>query len=817
MGALWQDLRYGLRMLAKRPGFTAVAVLTLALGIGATSAIFSAVYGVLLRPLPYPQPDQIVELREVSAQGQPMNFADPNFEDLRSQSRALVAVAEYRAGVQSVSGGSEPRRTMVASVSRDFFSVMGVEPIAGRAFAAQDQHVGAAPVALLSDGYWKQYLGDIAEFSTVKLNIENRPYSVIGVLPPGFRFPFDSDIWVPRELSKSLPSRSAHNWRVVGRLRDGIPPAQARAELSGIARQLKQQYGQDTMMTDVAVSPLRDALTAEVRPALLTLLGAVGFLLLVACANVANLLLAQAAARERELSIRAALGAGRGRLVRQFLTEALLLSVAGGGLGVLAAFWGVDTLVALAPPNLPRLEDVSINLPVLLFALAVSVWVAAGLGISTALRAAPGNLQGALVERGQGQAGTPGSQRLGRLIVAGQLAITLVLLVGAGLLGRSLLRVLSVDPGFRTEHILTMDLSLPGAYEEAAKVPRVQFLNALFAQLRTIPGVKEVGGTGRLPLTPFLSNGTYIAMSPNERLPSLGQELEQLFHDPTRTGYADYCPASEGYFRALGIPLLRGRLFDDRDTLEAPHVALVSQSLARQKWPKQDPLGQTIEFGNMDGDLRLLTVVGVVGDVREETLEAPAPPTIYVNYRQRPQATFRWTVVLRTDVAPAAVLRAAQEVVRKLDPNIPPSSGTFTQVVSASLKARRFNLTLVGAFALAALLLAVAGIYGVTAYSVARRTHEIGVRMALGARAGDVLRLVLGEGLLTVAAGVAVGTGGSFVLTRAIQSLLFGVGANDPVTFAGVALLLTLVALAASYIPARRATKVDPMVALRHQ
>ena len=532
---------------------------------------------------------------------------------------------------------------------------------------------------------------------------------------------------------------------------------------------------------------------------------------------MANLLLAQAAARERELSIRAALGAGRGRLVRQFLTEALLLSVTGGGLGVLAAFWGVDTLVALAPPNLPRLQDVSINLPVLLFALAVSVLVAAGLGISTALRAASGNLQGALVERGQGHAGTPGSQRLGRLIVAGQLAITLVLLVGAGLLARSLLRVLSVDPGFRTEHILTMDLALPGAYEEPTKVPRVQFLNALFAQLRTIPGVQEVGGTGRLPLTPFLSNGTYIVMNPNERLPSPSQELEQLFHDPTRTGNAEYCPVSEGYFRALGIPLLRGRLFDDRDTLESPHVALVSQSLARQKWPQQDPLGQTIEFGNMDGDLRLLTVVGVVGDVREETLEAPAPPTIYVNYRQRPQATFRWTVVLRTDVAPAAVLRAAQEMVRKLDPNIPPSSGTFTQVVSASLKARRFNLTLVGVFALAALLLAVAGIYGVTAYSVARRTHELGVRMALGARAGDVLRLVLGQGLLTVAAGVAVGTGGSFVLTRAIQSLLFGVGANDPLTFAGVTLLLTLVALLATYVPARRASRLDPMVALRHE
>ncbi len=780
MGTLLQDLRYGLRMLAKNPGFTAVAVLTLALGIGATSAIFTVVYGVLLR------------LGRFRTEAHDGGFGLPRF----------------------------------------LFS-NGVEPVLGRGFAAQDQHVGAAPVALLSYGYWKQYLGGTADFSTVNLNIENWPCSIIGVLPPGFRFPFDSDIWLPRELSERLPSRTAHNWHVVGRLRNGVPPAQARAELSGIARRLKQQYGQETMMTDVAVSPLRDALTRQVRPALLILLSAVGFLLLVACANVANLLLAQAAARERELTIRAALGAGRWRLVRQFLAEALLLSVTGGVLGVIAALWGVDALVALAPANLPRLEDVSINLPVLVFAFGVSVLVAAGLGIFTALRAASGNLQGALVERGQGYAGTLGSHRLGRLIVAGQLAITLVLLVGAGLLGRSLLRVLSIDPGFRIEHVLTMDLAPPGAYQEAAKVPRVQFLNALFAQLRTIPGVQEVGGTGRLPLTPFLSNGTYIVMNPNERLarsigelgrmneherlPHLIQELNQLFHDSTRTGYAEYCPASAGYFRAIGIPLLRGRLFDDRDTLDAPHVALISQSLARQKWPNQDPLGQTIEFGNMDGDLRLLTIVGVVGDVHEDGLEAPAPPTIYVSYRQRPQATGRFTVVLRTNVEPAVVLRAAREIVRNLDPNVPPSFGTLAQVVSASLKARRFNLTLVGAFALTALLLAVAGIYGVTAYSVARRTHELGIRIALGARAGDVLRLVLGQGLLTAAAGLAIGIGGSFVLTRTIQSLLFGVGANDPVTFAGVALLLTLVTLLACYIPARRATKVDPMVALRYE
>jgi predicted permease len=652
----------------------------------------------------------------------------------------------------------------------------------------------------------------------MKLTIEDKACSIVGVLPPGFRFPSDSDIWVPREVWwERLPSRTAHNWHVVARLREGIPLAQARAELSGIAQRLKQQYGQDTMMTDVAVSPLRNALTSNVRPALLVLLGAVGFLLLVACANVVNLLLAQAAARERELAIRSALGAGRKRLVRQFLTEALLLSLTGGALGILAALWGVDALVAMAPSNLPRLQDVAINLPVLFFAFALSVLVASGLGIFTALRATSGDVQGALAERGQGHAITRRGQRLSRVIVAAQIAITLVLLAGAGLLGRSLLRVLAIDPGFRTEHIMTMDLAMPFAEKDTEKVQRVAFLSELFSRLRAVPGVLEVGGVNGLPLTTGLADGIYVLMNPQEKLPTSMEDLGRLFHDSTRTGDADYCVASEGYFHALGIPLRRGRLFDERDTMDAPHVALISQSLAREKWPNMDPLGRTIEFGNMDGDLRLLTVVGVVGDVREDSLEARPRPTIYVNYRQRPQATGSFTLVLRTEADPAVVFSAAREIVRDLDPNVPPSFNTFTEVFSASLKTRRFNLTLVGVFAATALLLAVAGIYGVMAYSVARRTHEMGVRIALGAGAPDVLRLVLSQAMLTTVVGVVVGIAGSFVLTRAMQSLLFGVSATDPVTLAGVVLLLGFAALLASYIPAHRATKVDPMEALRYE
>jgi len=833
MAALLQDLRYGLRMLAKNPGFTAVAVITLGLGIGANAAIFSVVYGVLLRPLPHPKPQQILEIREASAKGNPMNFTDPNFEDLRSQNRSLQGMAEYGTRTQSVSGGSEPTRAVVAAVSSDFFQVMGVQPVLGRGFAAEDQHLGAAPVALISHGLWRQHLGGIADLSKIKLTFGDKSYSIVGVLPAGFRFPSDSDLWVPRELVERLPSRSAHNWNVVARLRDGVTLAQARADLSTVAHRLKQQFGADIDMTDVSVLPLRESLTGSVRSALLILLGAVGFLLLVGCANVANLMLAQAVVRQRELAIRAALGAGRGRLVRQFLAESSLLSFVGSALGVIAAQWGVDALVMLAPRNLPRLGEVSINLAVLFFLLGVSVLVAVGLGVLTAVRATSGDLQAALAEGGRGQGGSLGGQRLGRVIVAGQLAITLVLLVGAGLLGRSLIRVLSIDPGFRTEHIVTMNLALPLAYQERDRAPRARFLDELFARLRTIPGVLEVGGTGRLPLTPMLSDGTYIVMNPQENLaraiqelertdpqkrpPRLIHELEGLFHDSTRTGYAAYCPVSEGYFRALGIPLVRGRLFDDRDSMDAPHVALISQSVARERWPNQDPLGQTIEFGNMDGDLRLLTIVGIVGDARTDSLETSPSPTIYVNYRQRPQATGRFSVVLRMDGEPARVLPVMREIVRNLDPNVPPSFNTFTKVFSDSLSARRFNLTLVGVFAATALLLAVAGIYGVMAYSVERRTQELGVRMALGACRGDILRLVLGQAMSTAAIGVAAGIGGSFALTRTMQSLLFGTSAIDPITFAGVTLLLSVVALLASYIPARRATKVDPIVALRYE
>jgi putative ABC transport system permease protein len=816
METLIRDLRYGWRVLGKSRGFAVIAILTLALGIGATTAIFSVVYGVLLRPLPYDKPDQIVRLWELNGIRHPVNFTDPNFDDIAAQNHSFDGLAEYGDGTESISGGFEPARVPMASVSKQFFQLMHISPVLGRGFTSDEQHFGAAPAALVSYGFWREVLRGNRDLSSIKLNVEGKAVSVVGVLPAGFRFPEDAEIWVPRELYEHYSSRTAHNWRVIGRLREGVTPEKAHAELATIAHAIKQQFGQDADITDVAILRLQDALTSSVRSALLILLGAVAFLLLIACANVGNLLLAQAASRSRELALRTAIGADRGRLVRQFLTEALLLSLAGGLAGVLAAQWGVAALVRLAPPDLPLGAGVSVSLPVLGFAFGLSVLIAIALGVGHALQATSANVQQALAEHGRSQTVSSSSQRLGRIIVGGQIAITIVLLTGAGLLGRSLLRVLAVDPGFRTENIVTMDMALPPTDQDADKVQRVQFLDNLFDKLRAIPGVLEAGGAGGLPLADDLSDGTFVEMTPDEQPPKNMEVFETWSHNAQRTGYADYDATSAGYFRTLGIPLIRGRWFDDRDTIDAPHVALVNQELVKQEWPNQDAIGRTIEFGNMDGDLRPLTIVGVVGDVRQN-LEVPPRPTVYVDYRQRPQSTGHFTAVMMAQADPAPVISAARQIVRQLDPTVPPAFDTFAQVFSGSLKTRRFNLTLVGVFAGTALLLAMTGLYGVMSFSVARRTAEFGVRMALGASAGNILQIVIGQGIRTTGIGVLVGLIGALAISRTFESLLFGLSANDPLTLAMVVGALVVVALLACYIPARRAAKVDPMVALRYE
>ncbi len=836
---LSQDCRYGARILWKSPIYAFVSVLTLALGIGASTSIFSVVYGVLLRPLPYPQPERIVSLWEVSSEGHRMRFADPNFVDVRAQARSLRGMAQMAAYEATVSIGGEPERVRVGVVSADFFSVMGIQPVKGRLFAAEEQRFGAAPAALASYSYWRSHLHAARDLGAVKLTVATHPITVIGVLPPGFNFPDDSQLWMARETDALLPSRTAHNWRVVARLKDGASLDQARADVSAIGRRLGRQYRSDIDLADVAVQPLKDALTADFEPALLVLLGVSGLLLLVACANVMSLSLAQASARAGELAVRAALGASRWRLVRQFLAEAFLLCLLGGCLGVLSAYFGVRVLRALAPGNIPRLDEVAVNQPVLWFTLGLSLAVATSLGVLTALRATAGDVHDTLAESGRRQGTAVRSQRAGRLIVAGQIATTFTLLIGAGLLGRSMLRVLSVHPGFETGHIAALDLRLPDL-EAGREGRRVQFLDRLISRLQALPGVQAVGGTASLPLKSDAADGTFAMLDPGQLLPAqrdliersariadadadpaLLKEaiafLEGLFRDQAHTGHADYVVASEGFFHALGIPLLNGRLFDDSDGPDAPHVAVISESVARQAWPNRNPLGQTIEFGNMDGDLRLLTIVGVVGDVRMHGLEAAPRPTIYTHYRQRPRTASQFNIVLRTNSDPTAVFAAARRILGELDPTVPARFQTFDEIFSQSLNGRRFNLLLVGVFALAALVLAMAGVFGVLAYSVVQRTREIGVRLALGATGGKILGMVLGQGLVTAVMGTSLGLLGSFLLTRTMRSLLFEVSPNDPATVVGVAFFLLLAAMAASYVPARRAAGVDPVVALRYE
>ncbi|QSQ25774.1 ABC transporter permease [Pyxidicoccus parkwayensis] len=816
MDRLQGDLRQALRSLRLSPAFALSCILMLAVGIGASTALFSVVEGVLLRPLPYPRPERLVQLSQRAADGHLMRFSDPNFEDVQAQSRGFAALAQVSGGASvAVTGTDEPTFATLALASRDFFRAFAVQPAQGRAFDADEQREGGPPVVVVSHAFWTRHLGSQPLPLSRTLTFEGRAYTVVGVMPEAFDYPVGTQLWVPRELEPRLPSRSAHNWRVVGRLADGVRLETAQVELTGIARGLLAQYGQDTRMHDIAVVPLHESIVGSARPTLCVLLGAAAFLLLVAGANVTNLLLARAATRERELAIHVALGAGPGALVRRFLTESLLLSLTGGALGALLASWSVQALLAAEPGNLPRVGEVQVNATALLFALGLSLLLALGLGLVTTLRAARQGPWATLVQGARTQSGGGGAERTRRALVVGQLALALMLLVGAALLARSLARLLSLDPGYRTGNVAVVSLVLPSAEDEAGRLRNVRMQEDLISRLSEVPGVRAVGAVSGFPLEGGpTGDGTFLVLNRPDEVKSF-EDFERLVHEPERTGSAEYRVASEGYFLALGIPLVRGRLFDARDTHEAPHVAVISESLARARWPGEDPLGKLIQFGNMDGDLRPFTVVGVVADVRDAGLDEEPKPTLYGCSRQRLRASERFHLAVHGPADSTALATAARPVLRELAPELPVRLRTVESLLAGSLAQRRFSLLLLGAFGAVALLLSVAGLAAVVSYAVAQRTKEFGIRFALGATAGDVLGLVLRQAALLAGVGVALGVLGAVGLSRVLAGLVYGVSTTDPLVLGAVALLLLGVALLASWLPARRAARVDPMTVLR--
>jgi predicted permease len=801
MQSLIQDLRYGVRMLWKKPGFTVAAILSLALGIGATTAIFSIVDAVLLRSLPYPNADRIVQIREVNERGAAIRVAEPNYLDVRERQRSLDAMAQFSGGTVVVTGGKEPIRARTYWVSNEFFDVMGVKPAMGRSFAAEETKPGAgAKVAIVSHSFWQRSLGGRADFSDTTINVDGPAFTVIGVMPPGFSYPQDTDVWVPRETEPVQTSRTAHNWFVIGRIRENVPLTQARADISAIGRQMRQEHGKQVDLVDLAVVPLQEFLTSEARSGLWLMFAAVGLLLLVACANVANLLLAQATLRSSEFALRAALGASRWRMARQFITENMLLAICAGTLGILFSFWGVDVLLSLNQNNLPRVTEIAVNWRALLFTLGLAVAIAVVLGSLPATRFSNSDLQNQLKETGRGASASRLSQHLRQGLIVAQIALTLVLLIVAGLIGRSFLRLMQTDTGFKPENAVVMTLSLPTTIDQQQEQRLQQFHEQLLESLTTMPGVVAAGGINALPLSRRGSNGTF-----------------QKDGNPAITGDADFRLASGGYFAAMGIPLLRGRMFDERDRDGAPDACVISQSVAQKYWPGEDPIGRTIQFGNMDGDKDLLHIVGIVGDIRDGGLDQPMEPTVYANSLQRPQwwQVSNQSYVLRTTLPASSVIPAMRSVTESLNQEAFLRFQSLPEIVAASLDTRRFSLVIFGAFAVAALLLAAMGVYGVTSYAVSQRQHEIGIRMALGATAGDVLRLMMSQGMRLALLGVAIGVVTALAIAGTLSKFVYGIATTDPLTFAAISLLLVGVALLACWIPARRATKVDPMIALR--
>ncbi|MFN2475443.1 MAG: ABC transporter permease [Chthoniobacterales bacterium] len=793
------DLRYAVRQLMKSPGFAAVAIITLALGIGASAAIFSVVNGVLLRSLEFPQADRLVGIRETQLPQFPeFEIAPPNFLDWEKQAKSFEHLAAYSDSSFNLTGTGEPQRVRAIKASAQYFDVYRIKPILGRFLLPEEDAVGKNHVVVLSYTFWERLFAGAEGVIGQSLQLNGESYTVVGVAPRGFGLDRKVDVWVPMALSakeRSNNYRGAHYLNAAGRLRPGVTVSQADAELKVIASQLEKQYPASNKGWSVVVLPLQEFVVRDVRLVLYTLLGAVGCVLLIACANIANLLLARATARHRELSIRAALGAGRGRLVRQLLTESLVLALCGGAAGVLLAGWGLDLLLFFAPPSLPRANNIQLDGAVLLFALAVSLLTGILFGIAPAFFAAHTDVSESLKQGGRGSTDARGRLR-GALVVI-EVAFALVLLGGAGLLARSFVQLTRVDPGFTPSHATVLSLDLP---EKKYPKPeqQVAFVDALLERLRVLPGVETAGVTHALPLL-----YDWVVTFNIEGRPEVPQS------DLPNTNYYAVTP---DYFRAMGIRLIRGRRFTPQDDANASRVVMINETLARRIFPKEDPLGKRIILG-VGGEV-YREIVGVVADIKQYRVDKPATSQTYEPFAQEAFNTVN--VVLRTSGPPSALLSALRPTVYSVDKDQPVGSiQPLQEIVAESIAKQRFAMLLLAIFSSVALVLASVGIYGVMAYSVVQRTGEIGIRMALGAQSRDVLRLILGRGGKLVGLGLIGGLAATLALARIMESMLFQTSAHDPFTLAAITLVLGAVALLACLLPALRAVRVNPIEALR--
>jgi predicted permease len=807
---LWRDLRYGARMLAKNPGFTLVAALTLALGIGANTAIFSVVNGVLLRPLPYKDPQRLVTVFAPRRMDQEFLISSGGFTVLRHQNQVFEQVAAFLPMLDSssITGDGEPEYLGGVTVSANLFTLLGVEARYGRTFLPEEEKPGANRVVVISHGLWRRRFGSDHKIIGRTISLNHEPYTVIGVMPPGFQFPpggtsngwlpLEIDIYIPLALTPEEINNQGKALPVIARLKSQVGIEQAQAEMTGVAARIKRQYPDTNRDESIRLAPYHQQMVGRVRLALLVLLGAVGFVLLIACANVANLLLARAAGRRKEMAVRVALGAGRRRVIRQLLTESVLLAVLSGSLAMLVAFWGVSLLQTIIPENLPRADEIGIDGRVFGFTLLISLGAGILFGLIPALQASKVNLSDALKDGGRSSGGS-GHNRLRNLLVVSEVALALALLIGAGLMSRSFIRLMSVDPGLDPRNVLTADIRL--SRSKYSRPQQAVFFQQLLERLRAVPGIQAAGVVYPMPLSGMEENVAFDIEGQPPPAPG-----DQRTAGPRGVG--------PGYFKAQGIQILKGRVFTEIDGGDTPPVVVINEALARRYWPDQDPIGRRISFDSRNGQPIWRQIVGVVKGVRHMALSEEPRSEFYTPFTQYPLAFM--TLVARTDGDPLNFVAAVRGQVQVVDKDQPISNvRTMEERLASAVSQRRFNLILLSIFAGLALSLAAIGIYGVMSYLVAQRAHEIGVRMALGAQTGDVLKLVIRQGMGLALTGVSIGLIIAFGLTRLLRNLLFGVSVTDPLTYFVIALLLATVALLACYLPARRATKIDPLVALR--